>query len=106
MGLALSACGRSRAIGWVRNELSMRSRMEMPGFSGWCLMDDCWVGKEEGLGNPVFLFHFQILECLLANDGNNTSSLCGAASAFLLQLLEADSPLRIQGTLMLPLNPF
>lgn len=35
-------------------------------------MDDCWVGQEEGLGHCVFLFHFQILECLLANNDSNT----------------------------------
>ena len=36
-------------------------------------MDDCWVEQEEGLGHPVFQFHFQILERLSANDDNNTS---------------------------------
>ena len=38
---------------------------------GWCLMGDCWVGQEEGLGHPVFLFHYQILDYLLVNTDSN-----------------------------------
>lgn len=40
---------------------------------GWCLMYTCWVGQEEVLGHPVCLSDFQILECLLASEDDNTS---------------------------------
>lgn len=58
---------------------------------GWCLVDDCWVEQEKGLGHPVFWFHFQIPECLSTNDDNNTFINLVASpklpSAFLLRLL-------------------
>lgn len=35
-------------------------------------MYDCWVGQEEGLGHPIFLFHFQTLKYLLVSTDSNT----------------------------------